>query len=70
MLAVSIQRSHYRKLQEDGLRTSANLNAERIAKLDALGFEWSRKESRHMPWLVRYNELVQYYVSSIDRCVA
>lgn len=38
------------------------LTPERIAKLDEIGFKWSSKNQRHVPWEQRYEELVEFVV--------
>jgi hypothetical protein len=56
---ASIQRSHIRRFNASA-RTS--LTAERIQKLNDIGFDWTVGEQRQVPWESRYRELEQFVV--------
>lgn len=34
----------------------------RAEKLESIGFKWSTKDPRHVPWMTRYKELVEFKV--------
>ena len=53
---VSKQRSEYKKFQKD---EKSHITEERIAALDALGFEWS-PGTMLVDWSVRYQQLIEY----------
>jgi hypothetical protein len=39
------------------------MTAERAARLRQIGFLWSTKDPRHVPWEERYKELLEFVVS-------
>lgn len=43
---------------------SSILTDERISRLDEIDFKWSTKPQRHVPWEQRYEELVEFVVST------
>lgn len=56
---VSTQRRQYRVLTSGG-STSSALTVQRAQKLMNLGFEWSAKDPRMVPWETRYNQLKDF----------
>lgn len=58
---VSTQRRQYKLLQEEGSESTPMTQA-RAEKLEAIGFKWSTKDPRHVPWTKRYQELVDFRV--------
>eukprot|EP00523_Entomoneis_sp_CCMP467_P019920 CAMPEP_0168863248 /NCGR_PEP_ID=MMETSP0727-20121128/18853_1 /TAXON_ID=265536 /ORGANISM="Amphiprora sp., Strain CCMP467" /LENGTH=395 /DNA_ID=CAMNT_0008918313 /DNA_START=85 /DNA_END=1268 /DNA_ORIENTATION=+ len=56
---VSTQRRQYRILQEGGTETTP-MTKERARRLESIGFQWSTKDPRHVPWQQRYEELVAF----------
>lgn len=60
MLAVFQQR----KLR---MKSAAELTADRIRRLDELGFNWSNKQKFHVSWDTRYQELAEFKVSAKKR---
>ena len=59
---VSTQRRQYRVLTSGGGSSSA-LTVERAQKLVNLGFEWSAKDPRMVPWETRFRQLQDFAVS-------
>ncbi|KAL7557493.1 hypothetical protein ACA910_019339 [Epithemia clementina (nom. ined.)] len=56
---VSTQRRQHRILLEGG-NEPTSMTEERIARLEAIGFQWSTKDPRHVPWQHRYDQLVAF----------
>lgn len=56
---VSTQRRQYRVLTSGG-STSSALTVQRAQKLVNLGFEWSAKDPRMVPWETRYGQLQDF----------
>lgn len=56
---VSTQRRQYRVLTSGG-STSSALTVQRAQKLMNLGFEWSAKDPRMVPWETRFNQLKEF----------
>ena len=48
-------------LQEGGVDSTPMTRA-RAEKLESIGFKWSTKDPRHVPWMTRYKELVEFKV--------
>lgn len=42
---------------------STPMTPERAERLEEIGFQWSTKDPRHVPWEKRYSELVDFAVS-------
>lgn len=45
-----------------GTGESTPMTANRVRRLESLGFKWSTKDPRHVPWEQRYEELVDFKV--------
>jgi hypothetical protein len=41
----------------------------RARKLEDIGFKWSTKDPRHVPWEYRYNQLVAFKVKIVVKKV-
>ena len=59
---VSTQRRQY-KLLMSGSGSPSAMTAERARRLEAMGFQWSTTDPRHVPWEQRYGELRNFVVS-------
>jgi hypothetical protein len=55
---VSTQRRYFK---DSRLGKETPLTQQRIEKLERIGFIWEAKDSRHIPWDRRYQELVEYH---------
>jgi hypothetical protein len=64
-ISVSTQRRHY-KILTSGSGESTPMTPARAQKLVDIGFKWSTKDPRHVPWEQRYSELVAFNVSSFS----
>ena len=49
----------------DGGSDSTPMTRSRAQKLESIGFKWSTKDPRHVPWMTRYQELVDFTVSAM-----
>jgi hypothetical protein len=56
---ASTQRSHFPRISASA---RPSLTAERIQKLNDVGFDWTVVEQRKVPWESRYRELEQFVV--------
>eukprot|EP00566_Odontella_aurita_P010264 CAMPEP_0113580570 /NCGR_PEP_ID=MMETSP0015_2-20120614/30763_1 /TAXON_ID=2838 /ORGANISM="Odontella" /LENGTH=422 /DNA_ID=CAMNT_0000484807 /DNA_START=250 /DNA_END=1518 /DNA_ORIENTATION=- /assembly_acc=CAM_ASM_000160 len=63
---VSTQRRQYKSFQA-GEETP--MNTERASKLESIGFVWSTRDPRHVPWEVRYKQLLAYQAVNGDTLV-
>ena len=54
---VSTQRRQYKLMK---LNNSPPMNAERVKLLESIGFVWSTRDPRHVPWEVRFQQLLEY----------
>lgn len=59
---VSSQRRQYKAVRMGDTQQTA-MTAERIAKLEAVGFQWESSDPRHLPWTVRYDELKAFVMT-------
>jgi hypothetical protein len=59
---VSTQRRQY-KVYSSGPKKSTSMTAERVSRLEEIGFQWSTKDPRHVPWDLRFDELLEFIVS-------
>ena len=48
----------------EGGSDSTPMTQGRAEKLETIGFKWSTKDPRHVPWTTRYNELMDFKVSA------
>jgi len=63
---VSTQRRQY-KIFASGSDQSTPMTAERARRLEGIGFQWSTRDPRHVPWEKRYGELLEFIVSLFMR---
>lgn len=54
---VSIQRHQYKLMIS---QKPSSMTNERVNLLDSIGFQWSARDPRHVPWETRYEELLRY----------
>lgn len=54
---VSVQRRQYKDLQRG---EPSAMTVERAKLLESIGFKWSSKDPRNVPWKTRYEELKEY----------
>lgn len=57
--SVAAQRKLHQKVVASGEKTPAAIE-ERFRRLDEIGFQWTAKDPRHVPWAQRYRELVEF----------
>jgi hypothetical protein len=57
---VSTQRRHYKILMSGDPKVTTPMTPERASRLMAIGFKWATKDPRHVPWEVRFQELLEY----------
>lgn len=60
---VSTQRRHYKNSVTAGDTVdfvSTPLTAERVRRLQAVGFVWATSDPRHTPWEIRFEQLREY----------
>lgn len=56
---VSTQRRQYKIMMSKGGGTTP-MTQSRARRLEEIGFQWSTKDPRHVPWEKRYEELVAF----------
>lgn len=57
--AVATQRRQYR-IMVSGSGLSTPMTESRARRLEGIGFKWSSKDPRHIPWEARYDELMSF----------
>lgn len=58
-MSVATQRRQYR-IMVSGSGLSTPMTEERARRLEGIGFKWSSKDPRHIPWEARYDELMGF----------
>ena len=56
---MATQRRQYR-IMVSGSGLSTPMTESRARRLEGIGFKWSSKDPRHIPWEARYDELMAF----------
>lgn len=57
---VSTQRRHYKILMSGATDQTTPMTEERASRLASIGFAWETSDPRHVPWEIRFEQLLEY----------